>query len=147
MLTVTTRIYVNSRNYICINRTMYRITKLCMIYLCMEAFERSCFVHVHCIFVSCLAQGPRLCMRCKTCRDGFECVGRCPREKFIDEFGICQLCHPHCVTGCTGPVSSDAVRPERCDSLDARLQLTRRNCAARSSPRSSSFSLPRYISF
>ena len=56
-----------------------------------------------------LAQGPSLCTRCKTCRDGYECVGRCPREKYIDEYGICQLCHPNCVTGCTGPVSVRAA--------------------------------------
>ncbi|XP_053570531.1 epidermal growth factor receptor [Bombina bombina] len=63
--------------------------------------------------ITCTGPGPDDCMRCLNYKDGPYCVQKCPAGykgdndrmiwKYPDEDNKCQLCHPECKLGCTGP--------------------------------------------
>ncbi|XP_066511540.1 epidermal growth factor receptor-like isoform X1 [Hoplias malabaricus] len=62
---------------------------------------------------TCTSPGPDGCVECANVKDGPHCVSRCPQGipgekdtliwKYPDSNGECQLCHPNCTQGCTGP--------------------------------------------
>ncbi|KAM9440269.1 epidermal growth factor receptor [Clarias gariepinus] len=67
--------------------------------------------------LSCSGPGPDNCMECVNYKDGPHCVSRCPQGipgekdtlvwKYPDSTRVCQLCHPNCTQGCTGPELQD----------------------------------------
>ncbi|XP_047662260.1 epidermal growth factor receptor isoform X1 [Tachysurus fulvidraco] len=62
---------------------------------------------------TCSGPGPDMCVECANYKDGPHCVSRCPQGvpgekemliwKYPDSMHVCQLCHPNCTQGCTGP--------------------------------------------
>ncbi|XP_015252257.1 PREDICTED: melanoma receptor tyrosine-protein kinase-like [Cyprinodon variegatus] len=62
---------------------------------------------------TCHGPGADKCSKCAHFKDGSRCVSRCPNGvpgegdtliwKYADEIGQCQLCHPNCTQGCSGP--------------------------------------------
>ncbi|MBN3324666.1 EGFR factor, partial [Atractosteus spatula] len=62
---------------------------------------------------TCTGSGPDKCAECAHFKDGPHCVHKCPSGipgendtfiwKYADEKKVCQLCHPNCTQGCTGP--------------------------------------------
>ncbi|KAK2868274.1 hypothetical protein Q7C36_000145 [Tachysurus vachellii] len=62
---------------------------------------------------TCSGPGPDMCVVCANYKDGPHCVSRCPQGvpgekdmlvwKYPDSMHVCQLCHPNCTQGCTGP--------------------------------------------
>ncbi|MBN3296323.1 EGFR factor, partial [Amia calva] len=62
---------------------------------------------------TCSGPGPDKCVMCANFMDGPHCVHKCPHGvpgendtfvwKYADDKKVCQLCHPNCTQGCTGP--------------------------------------------
>uniref|UniRef100_A0A3Q2ZN17 receptor protein-tyrosine kinase n=1 Tax=Kryptolebias marmoratus TaxID=37003 RepID=A0A3Q2ZN17_KRYMA len=73
--------------------------------------------HSECFTMSgdstCRGPGPGNCSKCAHYKDGHLCVARCPHGvlgdkntliwKYPDKSAQCQLCHPNCTQGCSGP--------------------------------------------
>ncbi|XP_053507801.1 epidermal growth factor receptor [Ictalurus furcatus] len=67
--------------------------------------------------LTCSGPGPDNCAECLNYKDGLHCVSRCPQGipgekdtfvwKYPDSMRVCQLCHPNCTQGCTGPKRQD----------------------------------------
>ncbi|XP_064155671.1 receptor tyrosine-protein kinase erbB-3-like [Anguilla rostrata] len=66
--------------------------------------------------VSCRGPGSDECVSCASLRDGPHCVSSCPSGvmgengpifKYPNAQGSCELCHPNCTQGCSGPSLSD----------------------------------------
>ncbi|KAI5608840.1 epidermal growth factor receptor precursor, partial [Silurus asotus] len=67
--------------------------------------------------LTCTGPGPDMCVDCFNYKDGPHCVSRCPQGvpgekdtlvwKYPDDMRVCQICHPNCTQGCTGPKLKD----------------------------------------
>ncbi|XP_039609934.1 epidermal growth factor receptor-like [Polypterus senegalus] len=71
--------------------------------------------------MTCSGPGHDQCTECAHFKDGPHCVHKCPAGvpgekdtiiwKYSDENKECQLCHPNCTQGCTGPELSGCDHP------------------------------------
>ncbi|XP_060762391.1 epidermal growth factor receptor [Neoarius graeffei] len=94
----------------------------------LEGEPRECEVNKTCLecdpeckplngTLTCTGPGPDMCAVCVNYKDGPHCVSRCPQGvpgekdtlvwKYPDSNLVCQLCHPNCTQGCTGPELHD----------------------------------------
>ena len=75
-----------------------------MVFFCSLQLCIPC--HKDCL--TCLGSGEFSCKECRKYKYHSKCVNECPKNFYDDdENKTCQECHPECMNGCSGPLSSE----------------------------------------